>query len=241
MHMDSLPEKFRAVVIGASGGIGGAMATALAANPRCGEVLAFSRSGQAPAGLEAGRLDLTDENSIAAAAKSCGEVNLVIVATGHLHGGGFQPEKDMRALTADGLAHAFAINTIGPALIAKHFLPLLPRRDRGLFACLSARVGSISDNRVGGWYGYRAAKAALNMVLMNAAIETARKRPETVILGLQPGTVDTGLSKPFQGAVKPEAIFQPEETAANLLCVVDRSRPGDSGHLYDWRGDRIPF
>jgi NAD(P)-dependent dehydrogenase (short-subunit alcohol dehydrogenase family) len=239
--MKSLPTGFRAAVIGASGGLGGAFAEALAADDACGEVLCFSRSGRAPQGMTAERLDITDEDSIAAAAAAAGDLHLVIVATGHLHSEGHQPEKDMRALDAARLQRSFLLNATGPALVAKHFLPTLPRKERGLFACLSARVGSISDNEIGGWYGYRASKAALNMLLKTAAIETARRRAETVILALQPGTVDTALSKPFQGAVSAESIFSPAESAANLLTVIDGARPQDSGGLYDWRGERIPF
>jgi NAD(P)-dependent dehydrogenase (short-subunit alcohol dehydrogenase family) len=225
---------FRAAVIGTSGGLGGAFAALLRADPRCGGVVTFARSGAADH-----RLDITDEASIAAAAAACGPVSLVIIATGLLHAPELQPEKDLRALDAARLARSFAVNAIGPALVAKHFLPLLPRRGHAVFACLSARVGSIEDNRVGGWYGYRASKAALNMLLKNAAIETARRRPETVILALQPGTVDTGLSRPFQGAA--HDIFAPEDSARHLLGVIGRAEPGWSGGLYDWRGERIPF
>lgn len=237
MLMTSFPEGFHAAVIGASGGIGAAFATLLHDDPRCEAVLCFSRSGRGPAGLAAGPIDVTDEASIAAAASACGTVSLVIVATGLLHDGAMQPEKDLRALESGRLARSFAVNAIGPALVAKHFLPLLPRNGRGVFAVLSARVGSISDNTVGGWYGYRASKAGLNMLLKTAAIETARKRPETVILALQPGTVDTGLSKPFQSAA--QSLLTPTESAANLLAVIDRSTPSWSGDLYDWRGERI--
>jgi NAD(P)-dependent dehydrogenase (short-subunit alcohol dehydrogenase family) len=239
MAMTSFPPGARAAVIGASGGIGGALAAALAADPAFAEVLAFSRSGRAPEGLAAAPLDLTDEASVAGAAAGAGALDLVIVATGLLHDGALRPEKDMRALDADRLLRAFAVNAVGPALVGKHFLPLLPRRGRGVFACLSARVGSIGDNAIGGWYGYRASKAALNMILRNFAIEVARKRPEHVILGLQPGTVDTALSKPFQGAAT--ALMTPEASAARLLSVIDRAEPDWSGGLYDWRGARLPW
>lgn len=239
MPLTSFTEGFRAAVIGASGGIGGALASALAADPRCGGVVAYSRSGRAPQGLAAHRLDVTDETTVAAAAALCGPVDCVIVATGLLHDAALSPEKDMRALDAARLARSFAVNAIGPALVAKHFLPLLPRSGRAVFACLSARVGSITDNQTGGWYGYRASKAALNMLLRTAAIETARRRPDAVILALQPGTVDTALSKPFQGAA-PD-LFTPAESAAHLMAVIDAARPDWSGGLYDWRGERVPF
>lgn len=229
----------RAAVIGASGGIGGALATGLAA--RGAEALCFSRSGAAPRGMAAARIDVTDEASVAAAAAGAGTLDLVIVATGLLHGAALQPEKDMRALDADRLIESFRVNAVGPALAAKHFLPLLRRGAPTVFACLSARVGSIGDNRVGGWHGYRASKAALNMLLKTLAIETARKRPQAVILALQPGTVDTALSKPFQGAVKPGHLFTPEQAAARLLEVIDRAAPDWSGGLFDWRGERLPY
>ena len=240
MAMQSFGPGARAAVIGASGGIGGAIAEALAGDPAFAEVLAFFRSGRAPAGLAARRIDLTDEASVSAAAEAAGELDLCVVATGLLHDGpDFQPEKDMRALDAERLSRSFLVNAIGPALVGKHVLPRMPRDRRAVFACLSARVGSIGDNAIGGWYGYRASKAALNMFLKNFAIEVGRKRREAVILGLQPGTVDTGLSKPFQGAAS--SVVPPAQAAANLLSVIDRSAPAWSGGLYDWRGERLPF
>jgi NAD(P)-dependent dehydrogenase (short-subunit alcohol dehydrogenase family) len=230
----------RAVVIGASGGIGCAVAAALSADPAVASLALFSRSGRAPAGLAAERMDVTDEASVAAGAERCGDdLDLVVVATGMLHAGVLQPEKDIRSLDAARLAESFTVNAVGPALVGKHFLPRLARGRRAAFACLSARVGSISDNAVGGWYGYRASKAALNMILRNFAIELARKRPEAVVLALQPGTVDTALSRPFQGAVPPGGLFSPAESAARLLAVIDGAGPALSGALVDWRGERI--
>jgi NAD(P)-dependent dehydrogenase (short-subunit alcohol dehydrogenase family) len=237
--MTSFRPGARAAVIGASGGIGGAMAAALCADQAFAEVLAFSRSGRAPVGLSAGRIDVTDEESVASAATVAGPLDLVIVATGLLHAPGLRPEKGMRALDGDALSRSFAVNAIGPALVGKHFLPLLPRRGRGVFAALSARVGSIEDNRVGGWYGYRASKAALNMILRNFAIEIGRNRPDQIVLGLQPGTVDTALSKPFQGSAS--ALLSPDESAGAMLSVIDRAGPEDSGRLLDWRGARLPW
>ncbi|SEA55791.1 SDR family NAD(P)-dependent oxidoreductase [Rubrimonas cliftonensis] len=239
MALESFETPLRAAVIGASGGIGAALAEALTADPAVGETLCFSRSGRAPTGMTAERLDVTDEASVAAAARSLGALDLVIVATGLLHDGDFQPEKDMRALDADRLARSFAVNAIGPALVAKHFLPLMRRDAKAVFAAISARVGSISDNRVGGWHGYRASKAALNMLIRNLAIETARRRGAPILLALQPGTVDTGLSKPFQGSAK--ALMTPAESAAHLLAVIDAAGPDWSGGLYDWSGARLPW
>jgi NAD(P)-dependent dehydrogenase (short-subunit alcohol dehydrogenase family) len=232
----SLPQGFRAVVVGASGAIGGALVDALRADPRCGGVEALSRSGQ-PA------LDLTDEASIAAAAASLrerGPFHLVICATGVLQAGGRLPEKRLADLDAATLAAAFAVNTIGPSLVIKHFHDLLPRRERAFLAVLSARVGSIGDNRKGGWYGYRASKAALNMLLRTAAIEVARQRPQAVLAALHPGTVRSRLSAPFVGA-EAEA-FEPDRAALQLLAVLDAlPEEGASGSFLAWDGAPVPW
>jgi NAD(P)-dependent dehydrogenase (short-subunit alcohol dehydrogenase family) len=129
---------------------------------------------------------------------------------------------------------------VGPALVAKHFLPLLPRQGRSVFAALSARVGSIGDNRLGGWHSYRASKAALNMLIKNASIELARTRPDAVIVGLHPGTVDTGLSKPFQRGVAHNKLFTPEYCAERLIAVTDGLTRDDTGHVFAWDGARVP-
>ena len=245
--MSSGTKTRRAAVIGAGGGIGAALLARLADDPRYGYIHAFARSRAiAPhPKVVAGTLDLTDEASIAAAARQArteGPLDLAIVATGLLHDGPeMQPEKDWRALDADRLARAFAVNATGPALVARHFLPLLPREGRAVFAALSARVGSITDNRKGGWYAYRASKAALNMLLKTLSIELARKRPDGIVLGLQPGTVDTPLSRPFQAHVPPDALFTPDASAQRLLAVIDAARPEDTGGLFDWSGERIPY
>ncbi|WP_426026828.1 SDR family NAD(P)-dependent oxidoreductase [Brevundimonas sp. TWP2-3-4b2] len=223
-----------AVVIGASGGIGAAISGALQASGRYAMVHALSRAGTG--------FDLEDEASIAAAAARVADgpvPTLVFVATGVLHHG-FEPERGYRALTADHMLRDYRINTVGPALVAKHFLPLAPRDRRVVFAALSARVGSIGDNRLGGWHSYRASKAALNMVLRNLAVELGRTHPQAVVAGLHPGTVDTGLSAPFQKGVKPDKLFTADYSADRLLAVIDGLAPADSGGVFAWDGQRIP-
>lgn len=242
---DNFAERPIAAIIGASGGIGAAMTRQLADIPTIERVLAFSRSPVAfnHPRVQTGHIDLEDEETIAAAAETtrhAGGVQIVIVAAGLLHDGAVQPEKSWRALDVDQLARSFQINTIGPALVARQFLPLFPRCGRAIFAALSARVGSISDNRIGGWYGYRASKAALNMIIRNLAIELVRKRGEAICVGLHPGTVDTDLSKPFQSATPPEKLFTPDYAASCLLRVLDGLAPADSGSVLAWDGQRVP-
>lgn len=234
----------QAVIFGASGGIGAALVEAVVANGRYERIWAGSRSGQAAsAGAVPFAFDLTDETSIASAAgRIGGDVSLVFVATGVLSDGpDFQPEKTYKAQDPAAYAHAFAINTTGPALIGKHFLPLLPRRERAVFAALSARVGSIGDNRLGGWHAYRASKAALNMILRNFAIELGRTHPQAVVAALHPGTVATDLSAPFTGMRDGQHLFTPGEAAGHLLCVIDSLGPADSGQAFAWDGQPIPF
>ena len=231
-----------ACVFGASGGIGGALVQRLAADPAVGVVHAGARAMVAGGGkILPFAFDLTDEASIALAAQDIGPVDLVIIATGMLHDGTIQPEKSLRAQTPEGYARAFAINAIGPALIGKHFLPLLPRDRRGVFAALSARVSSISDNRLGGWHAYRASKAALNMIIRNFAVELARTHKQAIAVTLHPGTVDSALSEPFQRNVEPDKLFTPDYSAERLLSVLDGLTPADSGHLFAWDGQRVDF
>jgi NAD(P)-dependent dehydrogenase (short-subunit alcohol dehydrogenase family) len=226
-----------AVVIGASGGIGGALVASLQDASEFGTVIALARSFDAER-----RIDITDEASIATAAgRLSGPVRLVIVATGALQGPGFaEPEKTYRALDALALMESFRLNAMGPALVAKHLLPLMAPRGKTVFAALSARVGSIGDNRAGGWHAYRASKAALNMILRNLAIETARRNPDAICVGLHPGTVDTGLSRPFQRGVPEGQLFTPETSARHLLTVIDGLTAADSGTVLAWDGQTIP-
>jgi NAD(P)-dependent dehydrogenase (short-subunit alcohol dehydrogenase family) len=219
-----------AVVIGARGGIGAALVAALRDEGE--DVLGFARP----------ELDILDEASIARAAArvAAGPApRLVIVATGLLHAPERGPEKSLRELDADWLGRVIAVNAIGPALVAKHFLPLLPKGERSVFAALSARVGSISDNRLGGWYGYRAGKAALNQLIRTLAIEMKRVNDRAILVGLHPGTVATDLSAPFQKNVAPGQLFDPGRAAVQLLDVIDGLGVKDSGNLIAWDGATI--
>ncbi len=229
----------RAIIFGASGGIGGAISDVLRTSGDY-EVITGSRSGKTDFHFE-----LTEEASIAHAAELCGKngpIDLVFVATGILHcGETINPEKSWQAVNAGTMAAVLAVNTIGPALIAKHFLPLLHRDRRVIFAALSARVGSTTDNGLGGWHSYRASKAALNMLMKNFALEMNRRNPEAIIVSLHPGTVATQLSEPFQRGVVAGKLFTPEQSAKSLLKVIEGLRPADSGDLFAWDGTRIPF
>ncbi len=219
-----------AVVVGASGGIGSALVEALTDEGTFDIIHALSRSGTDP-------IDIEDETSIAAAAAriAAGPAPaLVIVATGLLHDGAQGPEKAYRDLDPAWLARTLAVNAIGPALVAKHLLPLMPKQGRTVFAILSARVGSISDNKLGGWYGYRMAKAAANQLVRTLAIEERRRNDRSIVVGLHPGTVDTALSKPFQANVRPGTLFTPDRAASQLLDVIDGLKVPDSGKLFDF-------
>jgi len=232
--MQSLPDAYRALVLGASGAIGGAIAAQLRADPRCALVCTPGRDTEP-------RIDFAVPDSVAEAARALqaqGPWHLVIVATGMLQGPTGGPEKRLADLRAEHLAASFAINTIGPALALAHFTAQLARGERSLVAVLSAKVGSIGDNRLGGWYSYRASKAALNMLLKTAAIELARTHPQAVLAALHPGTVDSALSAPFRGA----RIGRPAQDAArDLLAVLDGLAPGDSGDLRAYDGQRLPW
>ena len=243
--LTTFPAQSRVAVIGASGGVGQALVALFANDPRVEHVFALSRT---PCPLSApnithGELDLENEASIANCAmlvSAHSPLDIVVVATGILWSGEkLRPEKSMQELDMDKLAKVFAINTTGPALIAKHFLPTLRKRSKTVFAALSARVGSIGDNRLGGWYSYRASKAALNMLLKTLSIEQARKRPQAVIVGLHPGTVNTELSAPFTKRTLPEKLFSPEISAAHLVNVLDGVTPEDSGRVFAWDGQPV--
>lgn len=234
-----------AVIIGATGGIGHALVEQLYARGWSDRIHALSRSGGGnwPAGVKTGKIDILDEASIEAAAKAVaqdGDVELCIVATGILSDGDdLQPEKSWRHQSMDKYERVFRLNTFGPALVAKHFLPLMPREERSVFAALTARVGSIGDNGHGGWHAYRASKTALNMLIRNFAIEWRRKCDEGICVGLHPGTVDTRLSQPFQKNVPDKQLFSPEQSASYLLDVIAGLKPEQTGKVFDWKGVEV--
>jgi NAD(P)-dependent dehydrogenase (short-subunit alcohol dehydrogenase family) len=255
---ESFPAGGNVMVQGASRGIGLQFVRQCLAESRVGHVLATCRSpadaadlvalaGTAPARLTVLPLDVTDEASIAAAATATthtvSRLHLVVNCAGVLHeaASGLRPEKRLADVRTDSLARAFAINAIGPLLVARHFEPLLAHADRAVFASLSARVGSIGDNRLGGWYAYRASKAAQNMYTRTLAVEWARSHRNVVCVGLHPGTTDTDLSRPFQANVPEGKLFRVERTVSQLLQVIDRLQPADTGQFFGWDGERIPW
>jgi NAD(P)-dependent dehydrogenase (short-subunit alcohol dehydrogenase family) len=224
------------VVLGSRGGIGSAMVEAIGSSCPERQLFGFSRQS-VPA------LDLMEEASIEAAAghvASQGQpLRFLFLATGFLHDDVHRPERSLRDLSAAHMAKAYALNTIGPALVLKHFTPLLPREGRSIVAVLSAKVGSIGDNQLGGWHSYRASKAALNQVVHTAAIELKRSRPDAICVALHPGTVDTKLSAPFSKAglnVRP-----PEVAARELLEVIEALKPDESGGFFDYAGWPLPW
>lgn len=235
-EIETFPGDALALVLGASGAIGGAVADLLRQQPCFGEVLTFSRSGE-------NRFDLTDETSIAAVARRVAErglpLRLVFDATGVLHAPGMGPERSLQELDPERLAASFALNAIGPALLMKHLLPVMARRDKAVFAALSARVGSIGDNRLGGWYGYRASKAALNQIVRTAAIEWQRRSSDGICVALHPGTVRSPLSEPF--AKTGLNMREPEEAARLLLEVIDSLSPRQTGGFFDVEGQEVPW
>lgn len=236
----------KVIIVGASGGIGMAFVDALAASEQVTHIHALSRQSKSfkSAKISSSSFDFTDEDNLKATAETLqkhGPFDLIIVTTGLLKNDKITPEKTLRDMSLRAFHESFAINSIGPAITAKYFLPLMRRDRKAVFAALSARVGSISDNRLGGWYAYRASKAALNMILKTLSIEHARRFKEAVIIGLHPGTVDTSLSKPFQSNVPEGKLFTAEFSTNRLLTVIDNVKPNDSGSLFAWDGQRIEY
>ena len=220
-------------MIGATGAIGSAFVAHLRADTRCGAVHALGRSSSPP-------LDFTQEDSVAAAAaglRGLAPLHLVVVATGLLHSASARPEKRLADLSSATMEEVFRVNTVGPALVLRHFAPLLAR-ERSLMALLSAKVGSIGDNRLGGWYSYRASKAALNMMVRTAAIEMRRTHPGAVLAAVHPGTVASALSRPFRGD---EIGREPALAPAQMLAALDALQPEDSGGFVAYDGQRLPW
>ena len=235
MNLHSFPAGFKAIVVGATGGIGSAIADHLDRSPDCGKVIRLSRTAPIP-------IDVTDEASIISfaerTAKSGDKIHLIFDATGALTIGDKGREKSHGAIEPLNRARAFATNAIGPALILKHRSPLRPRTGKCAFATLSARVGSIEDNRLGGWYAYRASKAALNQIVKTASYEIARKRPEAVCLALHPGTVATRLSEKHANGTY---THSPKQAAQKLLGVIDVLDANETGGFFDYDGRSIPW
>lgn len=236
-----------AVVFGASGGVGGALVRQMSASDQYAGVIAIGR--RRPDDLADRKVtfltaDITREAEVRAVARSIEAIGVptrVVVATGLLHDAFTAPEKSMRAIDPEALSRLFAVNPIGPVLVAKHLLPLMPREQPSLFAALSARVGSISDNRLGGWYGYRASKAALNMLIATLAVEHRRTNPLGVCVALHPGTVETRLSAPFGQSSASSPRLSPQASARALMAVMDGLGPNDSGGFFAWDGDPIAW
>lgn len=234
------PAQNLALVIGANGGLGAALLAQLQGDAAYAKAVGLSRSTEVS-------INYLDESSIAKAAQSianlCSTANLqlrmLIVATGFLHGQSGQPERSFTNLDSAYLDYVFKINTLGPALVMKHFLPLLPKTGRCVAGFVSAKVGSISDNALGGWYGYRASKAALNQLVKTAAIELTRRNKDSICVSLHPGTVATGLSEPFAKTglnVRPAG-----QASSELLAVLAGLQAQDTGSLVDYQGQKLPF
>lgn len=231
--MKTLPNPFRALIIGSSGTIGSAFIELLQSNPSCSEVVGVHRHSQYP-------LDYQNPDSIESCANSLsaqGSFQLIINTTGVLHSNDWMPEKKLDDVNAEQLMELMKINAIGPALTIRHFSPLMDPQN-SVMVTLSAKVGSIEDNRLGGWYSYRASKAALNMLIKTAAIEWARTKPNAVLIAMHPGTVNSRLSKPFRG----EQIGRPPNDAVrDMFAVIENLTKEDSGSFVSYSGEKLPW
>lgn len=250
-------ENANAIIIGASQGIGLGFAKKLIQNPKFSKIYATYRqqqtaeellnlANQYPDKLTCiNNIDITDELQIIEAVQNIStqitKLHLAINCVGLLHEGDLQPEKSLRQINSENLLRYFRINSIGAILLAKHLLPLFRHQEPSVFATISAKVGSIGDNQLGGWYGYRASKAALNMLIRTAAIEYARSCPRSIVVTLHPGTTDTRLSRPFQRNVPPEKLFSVERTVTQLLSVIEQLQAADSGEFFSWDGSKLPW
>ena len=231
--MKTLPNPFRALIIGSSGTIGSAFIENLQSNPACSEVVGVHRHSEYP-------LDYQNPDSIENCANSLsakGSFQLIINTTGVLHSNDWMPEKKLDDVNAEQLMELMKINAIGPALTIRHFSPLMDPHN-SVMVTLSAKVGSIEDNRLGGWYSYRASKAALNMLVKTASIEWARTKPNAVLIAMHPGTVNSRLSKPFRG----EQIGRPPNDAVrDMFAVIENLTKEDSGSFFSYSGEKLPW
>ena len=245
-----------ALVVGASQGIGLGFVQQLLTYPNLGHIYGTYRHQESASSLIALQsnhpdklhcltMDITQESSIASSIKAISQaidqLHLVIYCVGILHQGDLQPEKSLRQINADNLIYYFQVNSIGAVLLAKHIMPLLRHKEGSIFASISAKVGSIEDNRLGGWYGYRASKAALNMFVKTISIEYGRRCPKTIVVALHPGTTATRLSQPFQKNVPPEKLFSIERTVSQLLSVIEGLDMSNSGQFFSWDGSNLPW
>ncbi|MEB3337825.1 MAG: SDR family NAD(P)-dependent oxidoreductase [Leptolyngbyaceae bacterium] len=239
------------LIVGAGQGIGLGFVRELLQTDRCDRLYATYRNPQtelleiADPRLRCLPMDITEETQIAAVVQEIQTetpaLHTVINCVGLLHDGTLQPEKSLRQLNAEQLLRYFQVNSIGAVLLAKHLQPLLKHGNRAILATISAKVGSIGDNHLGGWYGYRASKSALNMFMRTTAIEYKRTCPRAIVVTLHPGTTDTQLSRPFQRNVPPEKLFPVERTVQQLLQVIDQLEEKDSGEFFSWDGSRLPW
>ncbi|MEO1428117.1 MAG: SDR family NAD(P)-dependent oxidoreductase [Cyanobacteria bacterium J06633_8] len=245
-----------ALIVGASQGIGFGFVKALLQDNSIAKIYATYRNADSAKELISLQqefaqklvclaMDITQESQISAAVEKISaetdKLHLVINCVGILHEGEMQPEKSLRQINPDNLIRYFQVNSIGGILLAKHLQPLFKHKEKNIFACISAKIGSIGDNRLGGWYGYRASKAALNMFMRTTAIEYSRRCPKTIVVTMHPGTTNTKLSQPFQRNVPPEKLFPVEHTVNLLLSVIKNLNPEDSGEFFSWDGSRLPW
>ena len=235
--------KRNVVVVGATGAIGKAFVDSYSKDESVENVFAFSRKkiNFENKKIKSFDLDIENQTSIEDAAQNINDyaVDTIIVATGILHSENFGPEKSIREINYSTMAKVMAVNTIGPALIGRYFIPLLRKDTKSVLAFLSARVGSISNNKLGGWYSYRASKTALNQIVKNFSIELKRTNPKAVVLALQPGTVDSNLSEPFKKNVAKGKLFSPEQSRELLSDVIEKVTIKDSGNLIAYDGEII--
>ena len=243
MKLVSETEGLNVIVVGSSGGIGKAFCDHLLSLDNVQRVTGLSRSDTPfeHAKFLSKQLDITDEESIISATESLEDAHLIIIATGILHDESMMPEKNLANINLANLQHAFDINAIGPALLIKHLSKKLPAKEPSLIIVLSAKVGSIGDNYLGGWYGYRASKAALNMIVKTAGIELQRFHPNHSVVSVHPGTVTTKLSNPFTANYPKEKLLEPEDSVNKLIAVIDQLGPENNGQFINWDGTKIIY